>query len=539
MKLKRLWFLALLLLITSPSWLTASGLTYAIVNCRLVSPPLPVIEKAVVIIRDGLIEAVGEAGKVPIPEDAEVIEAQGMIAYPGFIDAHTNLFLETPAAESAQPPTAGRPTAGATPEERSPAQPELLVLSQIKPRQTVINSFLKVGVTTVLVAPERGIFSGQSVLLNLNGEKPESMVVKNPVALHLQFVTARGSYPNSPMGTVAFIRQSFLDAAYYSQHLTTWKKSPRFLPRPVYNPFYEALAPFVNERKPIIITCNNQEDIKRAIRITQEFKLQAILSGANEAWRVAEELRAAKLPLLVALNFRPPATCLYSAQGEEVRRKAEQEVYPANPAALQKMGINFALTSLGLSDAATFQKNLQAAVKAGLPAEAALKALTITPAQILGVDSFLGTIEPGKIANVVLSSGDIFDAKSQVEKVWVDGQLFKIEKAPEAKGPAAISVAGAWKVTVSGPMGEMEMTMELEQEGSAVRGAISSSYGRWEIRDGAISGQELSFTLSVTIMGQSMDVAFSGRVEKDLIEGTLQVPGGAADFKATRIPREL
>lgn len=533
MKFNKVWFFFFFFFTFFLRALASVNPAYAIINCRIVSPPLPTIEKGVIIIRDGLIEAVGPQGKVSIPEDAEIIEGEGLTAYPGLINAHTNLFLEPP-QEPSQPPTAAR--VQAQPERRMPELP-LSILNQLKPKKSDIDSFHRIGVTTVLVAPQRGIFAGQSVLLNLNGEKLEEMVIKNSVALHIQFVTERGGYPNSLMGTMAYLRQSFLDTAYYYDHLSLWKKNPRFLIRPVYNPFLEALLPFVVDKKPIIFTCNNQEDIKRAIRLTQEFKLQALISGANEAWRVGEELKAAKMPLLVSLNFRPPTTSLYANQGEAVRRKAEQEIYPANAAELQKLGLSFALTSLGIGDAATFQKNLQLAIKAGLSSEMALKALTIIPAQILGVDSFLGTIEAGKVANIVLCRGELFDPKGQIEKVWVDGRLFKIEKMPETKTPAALSVAGSWNVTITSPMGEMEMTMDLEQEGSNVRGYLTSNYGRWEIRHGLLSGQELSFSLTITIMGQQIDANFQGRVEKDTIEGTIQIPGGTADFRAIRIPR--
>ncbi len=538
MRLKQFFILLGLAFFVVSAGLAATGPTYAIINCRVLSPPLPVIEKGVIIIRDGIIEAIGPKEKVPIPEDAQVVEAEGMTAYPGFINAHTTFFLET-TAEAQPQPQPGRPTPQQQPEERRPSPADFSVLTQLRPRQAVVDSLHRVGVTTILAASERGIFAGQSVLLNLNGEKLEEMVVKNPVALHVQFVTERGRYPNSLMGTMAFIRQSLLDAAYYADQLALWKKNPRFLQRPVFNQMHEALAPFVSEKKPVIFTCNNQEDIKRAIRLIQEFKLQAIISGATEAWRVIDELKQAKVPLLISVNFRPPATSFYAAQGEAVRRKAEEEIYPANPAELHKAGLSFGLTSLGLSEPASFLKNIQQAIKAGLPAEEALKALTIIPARILGVDSYLGTLEAGKIANVVLAKGDVFDPKSQIEKVWVDGKLFKMEKQPEAKTPAATSVAGSWQVEISGPMGRMEMTMELEQEGNRVRGALTGSYGRWEILDGNLSGQELSFTISVTISGQTMSVAFSGRVEKDVIEGTVEVPGGAADFRATRIPRDL
>lgn len=511
--------------------------TYALVNCRIVPVTSPVIEKGVVIIRDGLIESIGAIGKIKIPEDAEVIEAEGMTAFPGLISAHTSLFLELPKEERPVPGEARMPSEPQP--EKKVQNPGLRAFNLLKPKKTTIDGYHRIGITTVLVAPEAGIFAGQSVLLNLNGEKPEAMVVKNPVALHINFVTERNSYPSSLMGTVAFLKQSFLDAEYYSSYQSHLARLQKGMKRPEYNPFLEAIIPYVIEKKPIVFTCGNQEDIKRALRLQDEFKLNAFLSGANEAWRVADLLKKAQVPLLVSLDFRPPLSSEYSQRGEEERKKAEKDIYPANPQALSKAGLKFALTSSGLIDPSSFQKNVREAIKAGLPQEEALKALTITPAQFLGVDSVLGSLEPGKIANLILANGEIFGEKTEVEKVFVDGVLFPIEKkAAEAK-PTAADIAGTWKATVRTPMGEMEMTMELEQEGSQVKGFMSSQMGKWEIKDGILSGAELTFTLAATIMGETMEMAFSGKTEKDTIEGTISSAMGNAEFRATRIPKAM
>lgn len=307
--------------------------------------------------------------------------------------------------------------------------------------------------------------------------------------------------------------------------------------RPEYSPFLEALLPYSVQKRPIIFTCHNLEDIKRSLRLIEEFKLNALLSGANEAWRVAEILKRTKVPLLVTVNFKPPLTSFYVNQGEELREKAEKEIYPANASHLFKEGIRFALTSYGVTEASNIMKNIQAAIKAGLPKEEALKALTITPAQFLGFNQILGSLEPGKVANLILTSGEIFEEKTQVEKVFVDGILFKIEKPPKEVKPSALNIAGSWTATVSGPMGEMEMSVELEQEANQVKGTLSSTFGKWEIRDGILSGNDLSFTILATIMGETMELAFSGKAEKDNIEGTIAFAGGRAELRATRIPK--
>ncbi len=217
------------------------GPTYAIRNCRIVPVTGPPVEKGVILIRDGLIEALGAADKVKIPGDAEIVEAEGLIAYPGLISALSNLFIEqpapartgAPAAETEIPSLAGQ---AAPAEDRFPPGPGLLVLDQLKPKRASVESFHKAGFTTVLVAPTRGIFEGQSVLLNLNGEPIGPMVLRNGAALHINFTTERGGYPSSLMGTIAYIRQSFIDADYYAARQAQYAKSPAGLKRPEYDP---------------------------------------------------------------------------------------------------------------------------------------------------------------------------------------------------------------------------------------------------------------------------------------------------------------
>jgi hypothetical protein len=508
--------------------------TYALVNCRIVPVTGPPVEKGVVIIRDGLIESIGNIGIIRIPDDAEIIEAEGLTAYPGLISAHTNFFIEPPKEE--RPAAEARQAVESQP-SKALAKPGLQAFSLLKPKKSTLESLRRIGFTTVLAAAGSGIFAGQSVLLNLNSEAAELMVVKNPVALHINFATERGAYPSSLMGTMALLRQSFLDAAYYALHRSRFELLRRGLKRPEYNPFLEDLIPYIVDKKPIIFTCANQEDIRRALRLRDEFKLNILISGANEAWRLTDLLRKAAVPLLVCLDFRPPLTSEYSQKGEEEKRKAEKDVYPANAQILSQAGLAFALTSYGLTEASAIQKNISAAIKAGLPEEEALKAMTIAPAKFLGLDSILGSLEPGKIANVVLTKGEIFDEKTEVEKVFVDGLLFPVEKKAAEAQPTAINVAGTWKASVRSPMGELETTLELEQEGNQVKGAMTSGMGRWEIRDGTLSGSDLSFAIEATIMGETMTMEFSGRAEKDSLEGSISTAMGTAELRARRVPK--
>jgi imidazolonepropionase-like amidohydrolase len=510
-----------------------------VINCKIIPVTSPAIEKGALVIRDGLIESIGAVEKIKIPDDAEVIDGQGLVAYPGLISAHTGLFLEARQEPRPEEETA-RPAGGAQPPAQTSRNADVLAVKLIKPKLSVVESYHRLGITTVLVGPTTGIFAGQSVLLNLNGETAEDMVVRQPVALHIQFVTERNAYPSSLMGTMAFIRQAFLDTAYYEARRAQFAKVQRGMKRPEYNPFWEALVPYVVDKKPVVFTCNSQEDIKRALRLRDEFKLNAWLSGANEAWRVTDVLKKSALPLLVTLDFRPPLSSEFSQKGEEARKKAEAEIYPGNPRALSKAGVKFALTTLGLNETSAILKNIKDAIKGGLPKDEVLKAMTITPAQYLGVDPLLGSLEPGKIANVVLARGELFEEKTEVEKVLVDGLLFKLEKPPVAERattPSAANLSGSWKASLKSPMGDMEVTLDLEHDGNRVSGSIGSQMGKWEIRDGVLRGADLTFTIVATMMNDTVEMAFSGKAEKDKIEGTISSPMGSAELRAARTPK--
>jgi adenine deaminase len=200
------------------------------------------------------------------------------------------------------------------------------------------------------------------------------------------------------------------------------------------------------------------------------------------------------------------------------------------------------LTTLGLSDAKAAQKNIAAAVQAGLEPEAVLRALTIAPAQYLGVDDVMGSLEPGKIANVVLARGEIFGEGNSVELVFSDGIPFKLTKPPAETRPQAqqaLNLAGSWRTEIKSPMGDLEATMELEQEGNKVKGVMSSQRGKWEIREGVLSGSELTFVVAGTMWNQYVEMAFTGKADKETIEGTIATSRGTAQLRATRLPKAV
>ena len=512
--------------------------TYAIVDCTIFPVNGVQVDNGVIIIRNGLIEAIGPKANIPIPEEAEIIKAEGLYAYPGLIDAHSKLMLVRPKPEPQSQRQDPSTLPGGSP---SWQKADFMAFDHFIPKKTVLEGLRKIGITTACLAPDKNIFAGQSVIVNLNSDKKKQMVLGNPFGLHINFVMSRGEYPSSLMGTMSVLRQTFLDTEHYYFHTTQYTKSPIGLKRPEFNPFLETLIPYVVNKKPIVFNCANLEDIKRAVRLADEFKLKAYISGANEAWRVAGLLKKTKAPLLVSLKFTPPFTSKYINQGEDLKKKAEEEIYPANAFNLYKEGIPFALTSNGLSKPADILKNAKKAIKAGLPKNEALKAMTIHPAEALGIDNILGSLEKGKIANIILTSGEIFDEKSQVKRVFVDGFSFMIEQPPEKSKAteAQTDISGKWQAELASAMGNMESTIEFIQDGNQVSGTISTEMGKWEIDNGILRGKDLTFTITANIMGESISMEFSGTAETDNIEGSLSFTQGSAQLRAKRIPESF
>ncbi len=525
-----LWLLAGLVIAAYAEWEPA----YAVVGCRIVPVSGAPIDDGVIIMRNGLIEALGARAKVLIPEDVEVIDGKGLVAYPGFIDAYSSIFVQIPPEPQ---PDSNELFGNVPPSNRvSGRNPDFMAFQHLNPGDAERDTCHKGGILTALVVPQQRFFSGQSVLLNLNGKSPAEMVIQNPVALHVGFTGGRGTYPTTAMGVQAFIRQLCLDAAYYQSNkesLAKWGKGVR---RPVYDPFLETLTPYLHGNKPMIFACDNQEDIKRALRLIAECSIQGLIAGASEAWRVADTLKTSGVPLLLTVNFSPPYSSIYSQKGKDSREKAEKEIYPANAAKLSEAGIVFAMTSYGLEKGVDFLTQVRKAIKAGLAEETALKALTIHPARFLGVDSQLGTIEPGKIANIVLAGGEIFKETTRVKQVFVDGRRFEIKE--DKKESAQPGVSGKWKGSITGLEGVSEVSLELKQEKGAVTGKLTAGEKAWDIKDGKAGDESLSFSVTVPSAGKDTTLTFTGKATKDTLEGTLFYSSGKAELKAERVPEK-
>ena len=403
----------------------ASEEAYALVGARIVPVSGAPIENATLVMRDGVIEAVG-AG-VAVPTGVRVIEARGLTLTPGLIDAFGGVGLPSPSPRPS--PASAAASAGATTPGLSPeadALHRVRVADALKARDS--------GVTTALVISPDGVLPGRSVLLNLSGERADEMVLRQPAALHVHMRTLASRFPNSLMGTMALLRQSLLDAARYREDWAAYEKAPSGRKRPAYDAGLEAWADVASGKIPLVVTALRENDVRRAAALTDEFKVRVIVAGAAQAARVADLVRTRKLPLLVSVNFDPPRAESTFAPVDEERERRDIEEAERNPAALHEARVPFALVS---GHAPSFLAGVRKAIERGLPAEAALRAVTLSAAEILGVADRTGSLEKGKIANVVAWSGDPLAKDTKVKMVFVDGRLYEPEERAKPATAAA------------------------------------------------------------------------------------------------------
>jgi imidazolonepropionase-like amidohydrolase len=300
-----------------------------------------------------------------------------------------------------------------------------------------------------LVGHEGVVVKGRSALVNVSGPTDEPQigavgdyrvgvqVVRAPVALHIEFANgARGAgYPVSLLGVISLVRQGFIDAQYQQAAEQRYAKGSVGQQRPAHDPALAALQPALEGKLPVAFDADGAREILRALDMSDAFKLSPVISGGREADQVTAELKSRNARVIYNLNFPTRPRALAPDADEPIAALRTRANAPKVPAALAKSGVTFAFSSAGLRDPKDFVRNVARAVKEGLPPEAALRALTIDAARIAGASDRLGSIEQGKIANLVVATGDLFDDATRIRHVFVDGRSIAVEEPqPNARG---------------------------------------------------------------------------------------------------------
>jgi imidazolonepropionase-like amidohydrolase len=495
---------------------------HAFINATLYKDYKTKIDNGVLVIKDGKVVDAGPG--VAIPMGAIVHDLKGKFIYPSFIDIYTDYGLPaTPKVLTRNEDDGGvqytsnvRGAYGWNQAIRSDYE----ALKNFTVNEAAANDLRKQGFGTVLTHRRDGIARGTGAVVTLNNEKENKIIVKGNASAHYSFSkgTSTQEYPSSLMGTIALIRQTYLDAQWYKGQ--TDKKE-----------FNLSMEAWNNTQSlPQIFEAGNWLKELRADKIAKEFGVQYLLKGDGTEYRRISEIKDTKAKIIVPLNFPKPYDVEdpYKALWVELDDMKSWELAPTNAAALSKAGIDFALTTSDLEKKEDFLKNLRTTVKYGLKEEDALKALTMSPAQFLNVQDQVGSLDKGKLANFIVTSKPILDEKCVVNENWIQGKRFETSKF-EPK-----DVRGEYSLAVTSPKANYNyQSLKIQGEVAAPKGVIAIDTNKVEakitFKDNDIT---LSFDPDKKKPGKFL---LTGVVQNDKSwKGKAQLPDGEwADWTAT------
>ncbi len=378
--------------------LLAAGKITVLVNAEIYPVTAPPLKGATIIIEGERIKAVGKGLK--IPESAQVIDLKGFRVYPGMIDAYSRLGLME---IGSLPETIDFREAGAF-------KPHVDTCRAVYPWSEHIPTALANGIMAALAAPSGGWIAGRSCLIQLYGRNIFEMTLKDPVALHIELPEKRGRKAKAAKLNLKPLEDFLSRALYYMKLKKAASRNPS-IPPPPYDEKLEAMIPVLEGKLPVIITANKEATILAALKLIKKYKFKGILQGVKNGWKVARQIARAGVPVIIGPLYTSPDSW--------------EDGYDApyrNASVLAKAGVKIAFSTASASAAMDLPFHAAKAVAFGLDPETALKAVTIYPAEILGVSDRLGSIEAGKLANLVITDGDLLEIKTHVKFLIVRGK---------------------------------------------------------------------------------------------------------------------
>lgn len=524
----------------------ASPRVHALVGGRIVVSPGQVIERGTLVLRDGVIDAVG--ADVAVPADARVWDVTGHTLYAGFIESSTMLFLpETwkpasprPAADTAaETPAASRPEGPTGTHAWNPRiTPERSAARALLADPKAAEKLRTLGFTLANITPARGVFRGSSALVSTAAQNFNASVVRAVTAQEVAFEFGSFSdrtYPTSLMGAIALVRQTLIDAQWYAAVQTAYAaRVGAGVERPEANESLASLGPVIRGEQTAMFELNDELDVARVLKLGEEFKLRVALRGVGTEYRVRDVLAKAKVPVVLALDFPevPEVESPERSVDVQLQELQQWELAPSNAARLVEVGVPISFTSAKLKKPESeFWPRVRKTVSRGLGVDGALAALTTNPAAMLGVAATHGTLEKGRAANVVVASGDLFKADdAAIELLWIDGEPF------EQDSWQRLDARGTWKLSWSGAVkGPDEIVIR------GTRARMRAKAGEKDVVVSVVDKNALlCFMPAELFSAAGGTVRLAGTGKSDELVGTGELPDGTAlrwTAKRTAPPR--
>ncbi len=507
---------------SDPTGESAVTRTYALTNATVITKPGTELKETTVVIKDGLIQSVGK--NVSIPADAQVIDASKLYVYAAFIDGMSNTGTKRP-ENPERPQNLFTPD---PPNDYAGITPENSVIEQIDISSSSIGSLREAGFAISNAVPYGRMLPGSSSLILLNdADHADEIILKKDVALFAQWVGAPGAYPGNILGMMAKWRNLYRNAVQDKRHFELYAENPSGLPRPENDRVSQAFFPVISNQKPVMFNVDGVLDVRRAMRLQKDLGFPLIVAGVKQAWELTDELKSTNTPIFLSLDLPDePKEAKEDDKSDDMKameaRKMEfYKIHVGQAGKLSEAGINFGF-AVGNVRSNSIVKNVKTYIDNGLTEDAALAALTTNPANILGISNITGTVEQGKIANVMVTTAPVFAKDAKVKMMFVDGDKYEYEikeaKATAKPGAAAATsgdpIVGSWTYVLETPGGEQGGKMIIKKEGAIYTGVLTSDDGSPDnnmnnvnFRDG-----ELTFDFTVDAGGQSVDIVVNGTI---------------------------
>ncbi|AGA79828.1 amidohydrolase, imidazolonepropionase [Echinicola vietnamensis DSM 17526] len=503
--------------------------TYVITNATVITQPGKWLTSTSIVIKDGLITDIGQ--NVTIPVEAKTISGDSLFVYAGFIDLGSEAGVKRP--EEAEKPEHYDPSN--PPNEVAGITPERSVLDYWDVSDGSIAEWRKAGFTIAQLLPKGEMLPGKTALV-VFGDTKSTNVLQESTGLFAQFETVRGVYPGTTLGLMAKYRELYKNAELKNQHAKLFTSNGNGISRPEKDKSLEAFYPVINKQVPVVFEANEELEIRRVLKLQEELGFDLVLMDLEEGSNLSSELLAANAH--VALSLSLPDDKAKEADLEEATEEAkeahkrvveEYDVALSQAGKFEEAGVKFGISTNQVKKDEVL-KNLRLMIDNGLSEEGALAALTTHPAAILGISSFAGTIEQGKLANLVLTTDSLFSEESKINYVMADGYLYEydISKSNKVAGDPT-DLVGEWKYTAETPGGTSAGEIRFKESSGNLAGEIDVDDPNGggtvtrPLENISFDGKKLSFTFSIQVQGQKLTVQSKGKVEGDDFNGTISI----------------
>lgn len=535
--------------------------TYFINDVHIQKSPTDSFGLGDILIVDGYIKQVAKS--ISPPADAQIIEADSAYAYSAFIDAMSYTGIPKPEKEE------GRPKVkfpGNPPNDIAGITPEKSAVDILKADEGSIKMMRESGFAISHVVPRGRMLPGKGALISLQGDDEEAMVLKKDHSMFFQFQGSRGVFPATIIGVMSKWRDLYKNAELLNKHHTTYKTQTLGTKRPKTDKSLEALIPVTQRQMPVYMKAEKAKDIYRGLELKKELGYNLVLSNVKQIDPAIDKIKSSGATVLLSASTPKKDKSKGDKKGEgkdkgkgkmkkdkkpdskkdmasekdkevkeedpetkalKERKRKSYEAYVSQAAKLEKMNIPFAFSFMD-AKVKDLKSTLKTLMEAGLSQRGALAALTTSPAKILGIDKVAGTLEPGKFANIMITTEPYFNESSSIKYIFVEGKMNELEvkKKKEKKGEGgevSESLVGKWSYEIDTPMGIQKGEIKIDADGKIEMTNESMGGDAQVIEDATYDGTNVTFSFSTSMESMELDLDYNLDLADDVLSGNVSV----------------